>query len=341
MKIYKFAVLGTGFWSTYQLAGWAELEHVKPIAFYNRTLHKADALAKQFGVEHVYDNVEELFDNHAHELDFVDIITDVDTHALLTEKAASRGIQVICQKPIAKTLSLAAQMVDVCAVNGVQLYIHENFRFQAPIRKIKSLLDSHVIGQVFKATVSFCSGFPVFNNQPFLKELEEFILTDIGSHILDIARYLLGEVESVYCQVNRVNQEIKGEDAAYVLMRMKSGASCFVEMSYASVPEKEPFPQTLIKIEGADGTIHLTYDYNISVTTHDETSHLKAEPRFYSWADPEYAVVHASIVDCNRNIFEGIQGFKPAETTGVDNLKTIQLVHAAYESARENKVVLV
>lgn len=340
MKTYKFAVLGTGFWSAFQLAGWAELENVRPIAFYNRTLHKARALADQFGVEHVYDDVEELFDNHASELDFVDIITDVDTHAIFTEKAASRGIHVICQKPMSNSLSSATQMVESCSSRGVQLYVHENFRFQAPIRKLKSLLDANVIGNVFKARVSFCSGFPVFDNQPFLKDLEEFILTDIGSHVLDISRYLMGEAVSVYCQVNRVNPGIRGEDVANVLMRMKNGASCFVEMSYASIPEKESFPQTLIQLEGSLGTIQLGHDYRISVTTREKTVHLKAEPTFYSWADPAYAVVHSSIVDCNRSILQAIQGVEPAETTGFDNLKTIQLVHAAYQSARENRVLL-
>ena len=56
------------------------------------------------------------------------------------------------------------------------------------------------------------SGFPVFANQPFLKELEQFILTDLGSHTLDTARFLFGEAESLYCQTRRVHPDIKGED---------------------------------------------------------------------------------------------------------------------------------
>src|SRR5690606_39312970 len=73
---------------------------------------------------------------------------------------------------------------------------HENWRWQSPIRKVKELLDAGVIGNVFKARVTFCSAFPVFDNQPFLRELEEFILTDIGSHILDVCRFLFGDRKS-------------------------------------------------------------------------------------------------------------------------------------------------
>ena len=115
-------------------------------------------------------------------------------------------------------------------------------------------MDSGVIGRAFKARVSFCSPFPVFDNQPFLAELDKFILTDIGSHVLDICRFLFGEAKSLYCLTQRVNQKIKGEDVANVLMEMQTGLHCYAEMSYASVLEKEAFPQTLVLVEGDKGS---------------------------------------------------------------------------------------
>ena len=106
------------------------------------------------------------------------------------------------------------------------------------------------MAEPFKARVSFCSAFPVFDNQPFLAELEHFILTDIGSHVLDICRFLFGEVRSVSALHKEVNKKIKGEDVANVLMEMENGLHCFAEMSYASILEKESFPQTLVLVEG-------------------------------------------------------------------------------------------
>jgi len=340
MQKLKFAVLGTGFWSDYQLAGWQELGGVQPIAFYNRTVAKAQKLADHYGVKDVYDDVDKLLDKHAGELDFVDIITDVGTHSLFTEKAASRGINVICQKPMAPTLDAAKRMVASCEATDVKFFIHENFRWQAPIRKLKEILDSGVIGQPFKANVCFCSGFPVFENQPFLKDLEQFILTDIGSHVLDICRFLFKEVESLYCQTQRVNPTIKGEDVANVLLRMKSGLSCIVQMSYASILEREVFPQTLITVEGEEGSVSLAHNYLLKITTRKGTLTEIAKPREYAWLDPAYALVHSSIVDCNRNILSGLRGGLNTETTGKDNFETVRLVHTAYKSAKENKVIL-
>lgn len=337
MQKLRFAVIGTGFWARFQIAAWKELEGIELVALYNRTRAKAEAMAKEFGVANVYDDVEELLDKET--LDFVDIITDVGTHAAFTEAAAKRGIPVICQKPLAAKLPEAEQMLKHCQQRNVSLYVHENWRWQAPIRKLKSILDENVIGKPFKARVSFCSAFPVFENQPFLAELDEFILTDIGSHILDVCRFLFGEVETLLCHVATVNPNIKGEDVANVLMKMESGLSCYAEMSYASLLAYEAFPQTFILIEGERGSLHLTKDYEIHVTTKGGTEVVRANPEMYSWLDPKYALVHASIVDCNRDILRALQGVGTAETTGVDNLQTVRLVHAAYASAREQRIV--
>jgi predicted dehydrogenase len=339
MQNLKFAVLGTGFWSFYQLSGWRQLTGAKPIALYNRTRSKAEDLARQFNVPHVYDQVDELLERHVHELDFVDIITDVDTHALFTEKAARAGLPVICQKPMAPDLQTARMMVDMCREAGIKFYIHENFRWQAPIRKLKEVIDSGIIGQPFKGRVSFLSAFPVFENQPFLAGLEQFILTDIGSHVLDICRFLFGEAKSLYCQTSRVNPTIKGEDVANVLLQMQSGLSCYTEMSYASILEKEAFPQTLVHVEGDKGSVVLTHDFLLKITTRKGTTITEGKPVMYPWVDPAYAVVHSSIVDCNRDILNDLQGKSNAETTGADNLETVRLVYAAYESAKNNQVV--
>jgi predicted dehydrogenase len=345
MQKLKFAILGTGFWANYQIPAWFTLEGVELIALYNRTGSKAAEFARQFNVPHVYDNADQLLDQHAHELDFVDIITDVDTHALFVEKAASRGLHIICQKPMGPNLETARQMVETCRNAGVQFYIHENFRWQAPLRRLKAVLDSGEIGQLFKARVSFCSAFPVFDNQPFLAELAQFILTDIGSHTLDVCRFLFGEASSLYCQTSRVNPTIKGEDVANVLMRMRSGLTCYAEMSYASILEQEVFPQTLVSVEGSAGSVVLAPDFTIRITTRNangisETRHLMAPPTLYPWADPAYAVVHASIVDCNCNLLAALQGQSPAETTGDDNFETVRLVYAAYDSAARNELIL-
>ncbi|MCC5930159.1 MAG: Gfo/Idh/MocA family oxidoreductase [Cyclobacteriaceae bacterium] len=336
MKKLRFAVMGCGFWSNFQIPGWLESDEVELVALYNRTLAKAEKVGERFGVQRIYDDPEALMANE--ELDFIDIITDVDTHLKFTEMAAQKGVHVVCQKPMAANYEDARKLVEVCKKHHVQLFINENFRWQAPIRKLKQYIDSGVIGRPFKGRVSFCSGFPVFDNQPFLKELDRFILTDVGSHILDICRFLFGEAITLQCLTQRVNPQIKGEDVANVFMLMENGVHCYAEMSYASILEKELFPQTLVLVEGEKGSIHLTADYEIRISTRAGTQSEIVKPVLYDWIDPEYAVVHSSIVGAQMDILKGLQG-GPCETTGDDNFNTVRLVWASYYSADHNCMV--
>jgi len=337
MNDLRFAILGTGFWARYQLSGWRELGGVRCVAAYNRTRAKAERLAAEFGIPAVYDDPRAMLAEE--KLDFVDVITDVETHGRFVRLAAEHRLPVVCQKPLAPSLAEAEDMAAVCRAAGVPLLVNENFRWQAPIRALHCELQSGVIGRVFRARVQFANSFPVFDNQPFLKELDQFILTDIGSHVLDAARFLFGEPRSLFCVTRRVHRDIRGEDVATVTMRMESGAAVTCEMSYASRTEHERFPQTFLFVEGEEGSLALGPDYEIRTTTRAGTAARRCPPPHYAWADPAYDLVHASIVPCNADLLGALRGGGPAETTGEDNLRTARLVFASYESARTGKSI--
>jgi predicted dehydrogenase len=122
-------------------------------------------------------------------------------------------------------------------------------------------------------------------------------------------------------------------------MKMKNGMTCYAEMSYASILERESFPETLIVVEGEHGSIHLTFDGELRITTRKETVTVSAKPKLYPWIDPAYALVQSSIVDCNRDILNALQKKSTAETTGKDNLETVRLVHASYASAKKGVAI--
>lgn len=341
MNKARFALFGTGFWASYQLAGWLETKEVTCVALYNRTKDKALSLAARFGIDpaHVYDDPSALLDSE--QLDFVDICTNVETHLPLTQLAAARGLAVVCQKPMAPTLAECEALVQVCADAGVPLYINENWRWQTPIRALKAAVIAGRIGKIFRGTIDYRNSFPVFDNQPFLKELDQFILTDIGSHILDTARFLFGEGRALTCQTYRVHPDIRGEDVATVMLEMGDGVTVVVEMSYASRREHDRFPETYIQVEGDRGFLELTHDYWLRETTASGTMSVRHVPPRYAWADPAYDLVHASIVPAQANIARALKGVEIGETTGADNLNTMRLVFASYDSAaRGVKVVL-
>lgn len=338
-KKLRVAIFGAGFWAQYQIAGWQELKNVEIVALYNRTKDKGLKLTSQFHIPSFYNDPKELLAQE--HIDCVDIITSPDSHESLVELVANHGTPVICQKPLAPTFAAAKHMVKITNEAKIPFMVHENWRWQAPIRALKKEINQGSIGNVFRARINYSNNFPVFINQPFLKELQQFMLMDMGTHILDVARFLFGEAKSVYCQIASVTKGIKGEDVATISLKMRNGTHCSVEMSYASILAEDTFPQTLILAEGEKGSVELKKDYLIITTTKQETKSYHAKPRMYPWINPQYALVQSGIVEANRNFLESLQGKTTCETTGKDNLKTLQLVFSSYESAKTNQAVII
>ena len=338
MKDLNFAIFGAGFWSQFQLAAWQELKGARCVAIYNRTLEKAQRLAERFSVPSVYDDAVALLEQE--KLDFIDIITDVSTHAQFVKMAADRGLASISQKPMAPSLKEARQMVELCRRKNVSFFVHENWRWQHPMRELKAALNAGSVGAPFRARIDMISGFPVFKNQPFLADLEQFIITDLGTHTLDLARFLFGEAVRLHCETRQVHKNIKGEDVATITMAMGNDVIVTVNMAYAeNFLERDHFPETFVFVEAEKGSIELASDFWLRVTTRKGTQARRVPPPRYSWADPAYDVVHASGVPCNANLLSALRGEGKAETTGEDNLKTLELVFGAYESAAKAKVL--
>ena len=207
---------------------------------------------------------------------------------------------MICQKPLTPTLAESRGVTAECHSAGVPLLVHENWRWQTPLRELKRVLDSGVIGTAFRGRVTYSNSFPVFDAQPFLRTLDRFILTDIGTHILDAARFLFGEADSLFCVTRRVRPDIRGEDVATVQMRMTGGAAVTCEMSYASKVEHDRFPEAFVTAEGEKGGAELGPDYWVRTTTADGTHARRHPPPRYPWCEPGRELVQSSMVPCLR-----------------------------------------
>ena len=73
---------------------------------------------------------------------------------------------------------------------------------------------------------------------------------DVGIHLLDVARFLFGEAKRISCTTQRVNPRVKGEDVATMLLEHESGATSIVDCSFFTHLDPNPFPQTLVEIDG-------------------------------------------------------------------------------------------
>jgi predicted dehydrogenase len=331
------AVIGCGFFAQNHLHAWNDIADVRLVAVCDKDAAKAKAAAETFRVPAWYDNAEEMFASQ--KLDFVDIATTMPTHRALVELAARHRVPTIVQKPFAPTWDDCVAMVGACNAAGVPLMVHENFRFQAPLMAVRRVLEAGEIGTPYFGRVSFRTGYDIIAGQPYLAREEKFIILDLGIHVLDMARVYFGEAETVYAQTQQIRPNIVAEDMATMMLRHRSGATSIVDCSYSSQISPEPFPQTLVHIEGTRGSVQLHLGYRMSVLSDGVTREEMVDSPLLSWTSQPWHTAQESVLNTQRHWIECLRTGRAPQTSGADNLRTYALVDAAYRSAAERRAV--
>jgi predicted dehydrogenase len=337
MTSFRGGLIGCGFFAINHLHAWREIAGADIVALCDRDPERLRTVGDAFGIARRYADAEAMLAEEA--LDFVDIATTVDSHRALVERAAAARVPAICQKPFATSMRDARAMVEACERAGIALMVHENFRWQRPIQAVRAVIEEGAIGEVFWARASFRSAFDVFSGQPYLATQERFIIEDLGIHVLDIARFLLGEATRLTARTQRINPSIRGEDVATILLEHRSGATSIVDCSYATRLANDPFPETLLEIDGSRGSIRLGQDYRMTVVTDRGTTLSDVTPHLRSWAQRPWFNIQDSVHAIQAHWIEQLRTGGEPQTSGRDNLRTLELVSAAYRSAESGATV--
>lgn len=335
----KLGLIGCGFFAQNHLHAWRDLESqgIDIVAVCDVDPAKAKHSAEKFGVPHWYSEAETMF--RERDLGLVDITTRMDTHRELVELAMARRVPTIVQKPFGPDLAACVAMTTAADDAGVFLAVHENFRFQAPFRKVADELRSGVIGEPSWARISFRTGFDIYKGQPYLRNEDRFVVMDVGVHVLDLARVLLGEVAYIAALTQRRNPAIRGEDTATMLLKHRAGGVSVVECTYEARRLPDNFPETLLEIEGAVGAIVLRAGATMEVTAHGSMTSSSVDAAVPSWAARPNHIIQESVLATCSHILGSLKAGRNADTSGRDNLKTVALCEAAYESALTGKTV--
>jgi predicted dehydrogenase len=252
---------------------------------------------------------------------------------MLTELTMARRIPTVVQKPFGQTLGDVQRMVELSRRAQTFLAVHENFRFQRPMLKVREVLASGAIGTPNWARISFRTNYDIYAGQPYLATEQRFVLMDLGVHVLDLARFFLGEAEHLTAELQRRNERVAGEDTATLLLRHRNGAVSIVECTYEAKRSPDPFPETLLEIEGDQGSLITRVGSRIEVASGGRISHIDADPVVLPWAERPWHVAQDSVLTTNRHMLNAVQAGRAADTSAADNLRTFALVEAAYAAA--------
>lgn len=210
-----------------------------------RDAARAEAAARQLGWEGGSDSLEAVLADP--EIDVVDVVTPGDSHAEIVIRAAEAGKVVFCEKPIGNTLSEAERMAAAVRASGRVSAVFHNYRFAPAVALAKQLIEEGRIGRIYHFRAVYLQDWIADPEFPLVWRLEKEKTGsgahgDINSHIIDLSRYLVGEIaavsgmmETFVCERPLPDGSGRGrvtvDDATAFLARFEGGAMGTFEAS--------------------------------------------------------------------------------------------------------------
>jgi predicted dehydrogenase len=222
--------------------------------------------AAGYGWESFSTNWHELIERS--DIDLIDICTPPHLHSGIAIEAAEMGKDVICEKPLARSLPEAVQMVETVYRHNVRHMTAFNYRCVPAIRLAKELIESGEIGEIYQWRAHWLSDLmdpelPLF--WYFQRDKAgSGALQDIGSHIVDLAHFLVGRIDEVSSALeifipqrdvegaSKGKKEVDVEDAVQFLARFSNGAMGFFEASRVAGGYRDEFS---VEVRGSKGTL--------------------------------------------------------------------------------------
>ncbi len=331
------ALIGCGYVSQFHLAAWPTVPGARIVALCDTDRSRLERAGRRIPAARLYTDAAELFDRELH-LGFVEICTQPESHVDLVERAARHGVHVLCQKPAASTRTEFLTMIDACVTAGVRLMIHENWRFRPWYRALRGEIEAGSVGRPVRLRIAHHDTRALRPDalalQPYLGTMRRLILMDVGCHLVDAARYLMGEIEAVSATIGRFGRWTVGEDVAMLALSFVGGALGWLDMSWCTPPEgaRPEWALNPTIVEGTDGILRVLPDGSLERTGPDGRQEQRPVP--LPADDQVYVDGYAAV---QRHFIHGLITGADHETSAADNLKTLDVIWAAYRSAEEGR----
>lgn len=305
-KKVNVAIIGCGFMGRAHSNGWSkvaqffdvEFEPVLKVAC--DVSDSAEAFAQKWGYEEAAHDWREVIARD--DIDIVDIMVPVFDHAEIAIAAMKAGKNVICEKPCALTSAQAKEMAEVAEATGVTTMLNHNYRRVPAVQLAKKLIDEGKLGKIFHYRGAYLQEWIIDPNFPLTWHLQADKagagpLYDLGSHNVDLARYLIGEPKSVMARLETIVKErplpgagaatfsaginsakaevgtVTVDDAAFVIIDFENGVLGTMDTSRFCNGRKN---YNYFEIYGEKGSL----TFNLERLN---------ELNFYSTEDPDYA----------------------------------------------------
>ncbi|MGI6595121.1 MAG: Gfo/Idh/MocA family oxidoreductase [Elusimicrobia bacterium] len=269
----KVGIIGAGFMGSMHTAVYSHLPDVNIVGIADIRGEKVKALTKKFKTIPYFD-AQQLLDKE--DISMIDVCLPTYMHKEFVIKAAERGKDVICEKPIALTVEDANEMIEACEKNRVRLMIGHVVRFFPEYQILKEAYDRKKYGELLTLSCRRLSPLPTWGWEDWLLDSNKSggAILDLHIHDTDFLSYLLGKPKKIYSKTNS-----KGLPYAHVHTTFTFDNDLIVTAEGAwDYPANFPFEATYIaKFEKA--TITFNSGNNPSVVIYEAAGKIE-KPTF-------------------------------------------------------------
>lgn len=303
---------------------------IEYIGFADHDAERLEKYGKQFNSK-TYPSYETLL---AEKPDAVIICSENNKHRELVELAASAGVHILCEKPIATSVSDATAMIEACKEANVKLMIAQPMRFSAIAQQLKASLLNNDAGTVFCANATNQGENPDYHRAWFSdKELAGGgAVMDHTVHVVDLLRwYMQSEPIEVYAEIDNLfdkEARLNVDTAGLLMITFDNGVFVTLDTSWSRPSFYPTWGNVKIDLVAQKGVIRTDY-FNQSLTVYEGQ---EQKPLWHYWgSDPNQGMID--------EFFACVREDRSPLITGEDGLMALKVVLAAYESGKNHEVV--
>jgi predicted dehydrogenase len=331
----------------------------------------------QFGWERASTDWREVVNSP--EIDIVDINTPNDSHAEIAIAAAKAGKHILCEKPLAMDVAECQEMLEAAKKAKIVHMVCHNYRRIPAIAQARKMIEEGTLGEIFHYRARYAQDWIVDPDFPLVWRLQKGVSGsgahgDINAHIIDLARYLVGEFKEVCGLMNtfikerplqdqggkgdglgakggKVMGKVTVDDAALFIGRFKNGAIANLEATRFALGRKN---HITLEINGSKGSLYFDLEDLNRLKWYDNTAPSDRQgfsdilvtqpggvhPYVGQWWPPghiigyEHTFVHA-VADFVNAVADG----KPVQPTFEDGMRNQRVLEAVEESAKTRQWV--
>jgi UDP-N-acetyl-2-amino-2-deoxyglucuronate dehydrogenase len=286
-----------------------------------------------------YASLNELLETEKN-LDVVTLATPSGLHPQQAIAVAKAGIHVVSEKPMATRWQDGIDMVRACDEAGVYLFVVKQNRRNATLQLLKQAVEQKRFGRIYMVNLNvFWTRPQEYYDAGEWRGTWEFdggAIMNQASHYVDLINWLIGPVESLHAYTATLGRDIEAEDTAVLNIRWRSGALGSMNVTMLTYPKNL---EGSITILGEKGTVRVG-GVAVNEIQHWEFAEKRPEDDHVKKASYEttsvYGFGHPLYYE---NVLNVLRGTAKPETDGRSGLKSLEILIAAYISARDGKRV--